>query len=165
MKSSILLLPSLTFVALLVFGAVPCIADPGESASDTKPSSEPTPEPTSAPTDPSALQERVQARWQALIDADLPRAYTYLTPAYRALYPLERYERLTGSKVKWLEIEVLDTEIDDQRAIVTLNLRYQLQLPPQVGFEDQGKMTTRLTETWLWKEGNWWFVNEGGLRL
>lgn len=160
------LLRTFGLIGLLALGITPCVAAPGDATSDALTATDSNADAAPAPpTDPAGLQERVEARWQALIDGDLPRAYSYLTPGYRTLYPLESYFRSLGSKVKWLGIDVVDIEIDGQRAVVTLTLRYRLQLPPQAGFEIKDDLTTQLTETWLWREGEWWFVNEGGIRL
>lgn len=124
-----------------------------------------------APTASQATQQqqrlhaRVSERWEALIAGDPEKAYSFFSPAYRALFSLERYRREQGKKVDWISIAVADSSIVGDRAKVDLVLRYRLALPPGVGLDDLGVLSTDMTEVWLWKDGDWWYASEGSNRL
>ena len=51
----------------------------------------------------AAVTERAKARWQAIIDGDVAKAYGFLSPGSKAVTSLESYQaraRLTGFRVR-----------------------------------------------------------------
>jgi hypothetical protein len=117
--------------------------------------------------DTSALKKRVSERWDALIAKDFAKAYEYFSPAYRKLFPLERYMGLTGNNVQWKSIDIKDISVDGDRADVEILLRYRVTLPPEAGFnmDDFGVMDQAIHEVWLREDGNWWYLNPSDGRL
>jgi hypothetical protein len=105
-----------------------------------------------------ALEQRVTAKWDALIRRDFAAAYSFTSPAYRKLYSKERFQSTFGNKVGWKRIEI--TKVDfkgDDAATVGLNLYVVYN-----GFVE-GKpidMKTYVEEPWVYAEGQWWYLME-----
>ncbi len=109
--------------------------------------------------DEQALRDRVSGRWQALFKKDFPKAYTYFSPTYRSLFPLEHYLKRMGNLVDWKSIQIQKVQIDGNSAKVNLLLRYRISA---FGLSDEvGTIETNEEERWLWKDGNWWYVDPG----
>lgn len=115
---------------------------------------------TQAPSE-ARLRERVQGRWDALIKRDFTAAYQYFSPAYRKLTPLEKYSARFGSAVAWESITITGVSLGEGKADVSFELSYQLAIPTGDGAalgESIGSISKSMKETWLWSEGEWWFV-------
>jgi hypothetical protein len=140
-----------------------CVASPGylayAAADDTPPDAAALLKP-----DTSALKKRVSERWDSLIAKDFAKAYEYFSPAYRKLFPLDRYLGLTGNSVQWKSIDIKDISVDGGRADVKILLRYRVTLPPEPGFnmDALGTLDKTIHEVWLWEDGNWWYINPTG---
>ena len=98
-------------------------------------------------------------RWEALINKDFEQTYGYYSPSYRKLYPLRHYLSSTGSSVRWLSVNIKDSQYADTRAEVRVELNYQLDFPMGAG-EDFGTMTDEYKEIWLWVDGQWWYTSD-----
>jgi len=121
---------------------------------------------TSAPSDSSAaqaveaqkaaLKERVMAKWEAMIRRDFEAAYSFTSPSYRALYPLNVFKSKFGNKVAWRRIEVINMDFKgEDAAMVGINL-YVGYHPPQS--EQTLEMKTYIQEPWVRVDGQWWYV-------
>lgn len=105
-----------------------------------------------------ALRERVQARWDALIQRDFPTAYQFETPAYRDLYTEEDYLRGFGSTVIWEKAAVEQLAVDEEDAAsVQVQLQYTI---PEYAVRGLPGVTSRVTERWIQVDGEWWHVPE-----
>lgn len=97
----------------------------------------------------AAVTERVNARWAALIDGDLDRAYTFLSPASRELVSLEVYKRTArGTGFRAAEIE----KIDCTGAVCDVQLKVTYDHPRMKG------IVTPLGEKWIVEDGKVWYV-------
>jgi hypothetical protein len=101
------------------------------------------------------LRERVQARWQALINRDFDAAYQFGTPAYRAIYTIRQYRLQYGGQIDWQVANAKEIYYDDPNvARVAVEIFY--------GYVDPDRdnkvstMSNHVKETWLRKEGQWW---------
>ena len=74
----------------------------------------------------SELEPRVLGRWDALMARHFDEAYEYLSPAYRKLFPIGHYLSKTGSSVIWLSADITNIQFNDNRAEVTIDLKYEL---------------------------------------
>ena len=129
------------------------------TASELQPATQPAPAP--APMDEArraqwaVLQQRVDARWDALIKKDFATAYTYTSPAYRKLYSEDAFKRNFGGSVAWRRIEVVGVDFQgDDAATVGINLfivYHDAQSGPL-------EMTTYVREPWVRVEGQWWYL-------
>ena len=102
------------------------------------------------------VESRAKARWAALIKRDFQAAYAYTTPGFREVTPERVYATSFGNGVVWKSIELDKTECESERCKIHLTLNYSIQsvagLPHPVDLKDV------LVETWIKREGEWWFV-------
>jgi len=154
------------FLALAtLYAAVPATvgAEVRDAAADS-----PSLDAGSAPPRDQLLAERVSARWDAMMARDLEKVYEYLSPAYRDLYPLNHLQRMTGTSVQWIAMEIDAISIEGDRADVVVSLEYKLSLPPAAGFsigDEFGVLTKQIEEVWVWTDEEWWYVNPYSGRL
>jgi len=99
------------------------------------------------------LEERVLARWGALIKGDFLQAYQFETPGYRSVYTDSQYRAGFGAQVAWLEAKVESVHEQGDLADVITRVKYQAILPgrAEIMVSDRG-----VTEKWL-REGDQWF--------
>jgi hypothetical protein len=101
------------------------------------------------------LRERVQERWNAMIERDLIKAYEYETPAYRETHTPTDYARSFGALVAWHVATVKDVRYDaPHEAVVKLTL--DVSFP--VGGEEV-RTTVPLDDHWVYLEDEWWRVD------
>lgn len=106
-----------------------------------------------AAEDMEGLRARAEARWQALIAGDFDNAYTFETPAYRALYTAQQYRSRYGKGLRWQQARVVQVDLKSPEvAIVTLEIDYSFHVSGQGMMDNKGSVT----ETWLWVDGQWW---------
>lgn len=108
------------------------------------------------------LNERIMGRWDALISRDFERAYGYLSPGYRKLFPVDGYISRFGNAVIWQGVDVEQVVINSESAKVVVGVSYQLAMPPTAGMFQKDEMppiTKNMNELWLWRDGEWWFVD------
>ena len=110
----------------------------------------------------AGLRLRVKARWDALIERDFEKAYSYMSPGYRRLFTLDKYQSSFGSVVSWESVTITDIDLKGKNsADVKVDVFYQLAIPSQVGGslgEALGSISTQVNETWLWADDEWWYV-------
>jgi len=104
----------------------------------------------------AVLEQRVNARWEALIRRDFAAAYAFTSPAYREAFSLDAFKRNFGSgRVAWQLIEVVsvDFEGDDAATVgIKIHIVYhdpQTQKPIDMATHDQ--------ESWVYADGQWWY--------
>ncbi len=103
------------------------------------------------------LRERVEARWQAILALDFDHVYQFATPDYRATHSLEHFKNQYAAQVERKGIEVRSVEFDPEDpnlAKVLVILRFQTSGVVGPAFEG----TSRVTETWIKQQGQWWHV-------
>jgi hypothetical protein len=104
----------------------------------------------------AALEQRVLAKWEALIKHDFATAYTFTSPAYRKLHSLDFFKGSFGGKVRWQRIEVLDVDFKgDDAATVGINIHFVYY---QRETEKSLNMRNYVKEPWVHVDGQWWFV-------
>lgn len=127
-------------------------ATPASSAA----ASVPTPAPAPAATETAAqtaVRTRAQARWDLLVAGKFEEAYTYLTPAYRALRTPTDYRNRFSNGAKWMGAKSASVECaSPERCTAHIQLET---LVVARGFNRPIKTT--LTETWLLEDGQWWY--------
>jgi hypothetical protein len=104
----------------------------------------------------AAVKERAQARWQALIKGDLDAAYAFLSPASKAVTPIEAYRRQVRPGL-WRTANVDSVECNSELCVVKLQITYDV---------PRGKMSpkplhgveTPISESWIIENGSAWFV-------
>lgn len=97
----------------------------------------------------AAVTKRAQERWDALFKGDLKAAYAYLSPASRAVLPLERYQTRTNpANYRSVKLEKASCEAE------TCQLRFWLTFDHRV----MKGVETPLEETWVIENGQAWYV-------
>jgi len=104
----------------------------------------------------AAVRERSQARWQALIKGDLDAAYAYLSPASKAVTPIESYRRQIRPGL-WREVKINGVECEAELCSVQLQLTYDIPRGPMSPKPVKG-IGTPLTERWVIEDGSAWYV-------
>jgi hypothetical protein len=103
------------------------------------------------------LEQRVMARWDALIRKDFETAYSFTTPAYRNLFSLDAFRRnFAVGKVVWRRIEVVDVDFKgEDAAMVGINIHFVYYQAPA---GNDIEMTTYTQEPWVQVDGQWWHL-------
>lgn len=104
-----------------------------------------------------ALEQRVTAKWDALIRHDFDAAYSFTSPAYRQQFSLDVFKRqFATGRVVWKRIEVVDIEFkgnDAAKVGINIHLVYY---PAQA--EKAIDMSPYVQEPWVWVDGQWWYL-------
>ncbi|MEO0436647.1 MAG: hypothetical protein AAF098_07045, partial [Pseudomonadota bacterium] len=69
------------------------------------------------------LTQRATERWEALIDKDWNRAYTYTSPAYRAVFSEALYRQKFSYQVEWELTSVEFLNYDRDAAVASVAVR------------------------------------------
>lgn len=105
------------------------------------------------------IEKRVEARWKAMIDGDLEKAYGYSTPEYRAVVTLQQYKGRYGRVLEWLMARVQNISYDSPTvASVSVDVTYRASIMGSMGKPIETNKL--LTEKWLFKGGEWWYTNQ-----
>lgn len=111
---------------------------------------------TAPPATPEeAVRARANARLKALVSGDLPKAYSYLSPASRSLVSLEAWRNNLSRATVWKSAEVFSVECPAaDRCKVRVTVSHQ----PLVLAGTLGTITSAIDETWLADKGDWWLL-------
>ena len=105
----------------------------------------------------SKIEDRVMARWDALLSDDLAGAYEYLSPGYRSSVSSNQYQRsLLLKKVQWTSAEYKSSACEESVCKVGV----------LVGFAIYGalrgvksfKGVDYVEESWVLVDGQWYLV-------
>jgi hypothetical protein len=102
----------------------------------------------------TTVQERAQARWNALVAGQIDKAYTYMTPSFRALTPYDSYRNSFGAAASWKAADVIDVRCETERCEVSVRLRIQIPV------SSIGPITTDTKEVWIQENGQWWLYQK-----
>jgi predicted small secreted protein len=98
------------------------------------------------------VAERVNARWNALINGDLEQAYTFMSAGSQAATPLEVYKaKIKPGMWRAVKINSMDCEAEICRVNMTLTYDHRMMKGVQTPFQ----------ETWILEKGNAWYVYQG----
>jgi hypothetical protein len=97
----------------------------------------------------AAVRERAEARWNALVQDDIPAAYRYLSPTTRDVLSLDQY-RAKVARRTFREAKVDTVECEAELCKVKIKLTFDR--PRMKG------MIVPLEETWIIERGQFWFV-------
>lgn len=149
---SLLVSPVVAYAAPLESGA-PVV----EGAAPAVPVSPVPPASRAIQTQQALLEQRVTARWDALIHRDFETAYSFTSPSYRALFPLNAFKGQFGESADWRRIEVVTVDFKgEDAATVGINLYF--------GYYHSGaekpeiEIKTYVQEPWVSVDGQWWYV-------
>ena len=105
----------------------------------------------------SQVEERANARWEALFSCDLAGAYEYLTPAYRTSVSSLAYQRsVLLQRVAWTSAKYTDNVCEESLCKVKFEVGFTVSgaLPGVKSYEG----TQKIEESWVLIDGQWYFV-------
>lgn len=105
---------------------------------------------SSAQDEPQKLvADLAAARWEALINGDFAKAYSYLSPGAREVMSLDLYKaKIRGGNWKKANVDSVSCVQDQCKVFMAVEYSYR----------DIKSIETRLSENWLRRDGKWWFV-------
>jgi hypothetical protein len=110
-----------------------------------------------APKPPEQVVEsRAMQYWQARLQGNLDKAYTYATPGFRAAKTVDQYKSRFGSAAMIKEVEVYNVTCEPLKCTARMQLTAQLNLP----MLNIGNMKTYVDEVWVLEDGSWWRFEE-----
>lgn len=95
--------------------------------------------------------ERAQARWNGLVKQDWAAAYAYMTPAYRAIVPLERFGSQFVGALQWESAKAHNAKCEEKRCVVAVEIFFRLLLTGHRGRVS----STNVEEIWVLEDGQW----------
>ena len=110
------------------------------------------------PEQASALEQRVRARWQTLVDHQFGKTWDFCTPTYREVFPKALYVHNFSYAVQWrlTSVEVVDYDADAAVASVAVGV---MSLPAKQTSEASkavGAVPVTIRERWILIDGEWW---------
>jgi hypothetical protein len=116
---------------------------------------------TSSPTAArdALIQQRAQARWDAILARDYATAYSYMSPGYRSATSITDFEiGIRSRRVQYLSAEY--NSHDCQEAVCTVKMMVGYKVVRPVAGLPEWKSGSLLEERWINSDGGWWFVPE-----
>lgn len=107
----------------------------------------------------SAIVERAEARWDAVLAGDFERAYQYYSPGYRSSHSpgdLELSMRLR--KVQFRAARYAEHACEGDRCDLKFEVEYRI--PSPVPGLDKWESKTTIDETWIRTRDEWWYLPE-----
>ena len=105
------------------------------------------------------IQERAQARWDALLARDYQTAYSYLSPGYRSTTSATDFEiGVRARRVQYTSAEYKSHSCEEAVCTVRMVVGYRVVRPVQ-GLPEW-KSTSPVEERWINSDGGWWFLPE-----
>lgn len=96
-------------------------------------------------------------RWQALVEGDLTKAYTFATPSYRKINSFEIFRGgKQSASVKWVAAQVLRVDCEPSKCAVQIELESKFETPIRI----KTTVKSSLDETWVLEDGKWWMFEK-----
>jgi hypothetical protein len=105
----------------------------------------------------SQIEERANARWEALFSGDFAGAYEYLTPAYRTSVSSLAYQRsVLLKRVAWTSAKYVESVCEESLCKVKFDVGYTIYgaIPGVKSYSG----TQKIEESWVLIDGQWYFV-------
>ena len=103
------------------------------------------------------VEQRAQARWDALLSEDIDAAYAYLSPGYRSSVSRSDYEvSLRSRRLQWIGAEYKDHSCEEKTCDVRINVKFRVVRPVPGLSEFQSRSV--LDEKWIFTSGQWWYL-------
>jgi len=110
-----------------------------------------------SPARPQSVEQRAQARWDALLGRDFEQAYSYLSPGFRSSQSLSDFEMAFRlRRVQYDSAKYMDQQCETDACTIRLNIGYML-IAPLRGVK-AWKSKTVVEEKWVRIDGQWWFL-------
>jgi hypothetical protein len=104
-----------------------------------------------------AIQERAQARWDALLAKDYATAYEYLSPGYRSATSATDFEiAFRSRRLQYQSAEYQGHDCEESACTVRMKLGYKIVRP--VAGLPEWKSDSVVQERWINSSGKWWYL-------
>ncbi|WP_428355692.1 hypothetical protein [Methyloprofundus sp.] len=105
------------------------------------------------------VRQRVNERWDALIEGRLETAYTFETPEYRELYSFSDYRNTVHGVGSWRKIEIEDIDCVEDKCVASIVIYATIKLG--MGFEAV-ESDARAKENWIHHStsGQWYHISD-----
>jgi len=114
---------------------------------------------TSTASRDKAIEQRAQARWDALLAGDYATAWSYLSPGYRSALSVTDYEiSMRTRRVQYTSAEYQSHTCEEAACTVQVMVGYRVVKPAQGVPEWNSK--SAVEERWIQLDGKWWFLPE-----
>lgn len=97
------------------------------------------------------VEERAQARWDALLAGNTELAYEFTNPGFRSAISPEGYHHRVASGTRWIAARVERVECEQRRCEVSVDVTYQL-TEPDLGLDFE----ETFEEIWIFVDDQWW---------
>lgn len=105
------------------------------------------------------LQQRAQARWDALLAGDFAAAYEYFSPGYRSGKSVADFEiDIRSRRVQYVSAAYQQHACDETACTVKMLVGYRVVRP--VAGVPEWNSTSLVEERWINSGGSWWFLPE-----
>ena len=105
------------------------------------------------------IQQRAQARWDALLAGDYATAYSFATPGYRSATTETDFEiNMRSRRVGYVSAEYKGHSCQEALCSVEIRVGYKVVRP--VAGLPEWQSTSVVEERWINSDGQWWFVPE-----
>ena len=105
------------------------------------------------------IQERAQARWDALLARDYATAYEYLSPGYRSATSATDFEiAFRSRRLQYLSAEYQGHDCEESACTVRMKLGYKI-VRPVAGLPEWNSNSV-VQERWINSGGKWWYLPE-----
>jgi hypothetical protein len=108
-----------------------------------------------APED--VVKARANERWAAVLKGNVPKAYGYMTPGYRAVHSEQNYRNARGAAVKWTAAEAVEVRCPEATKCLA---KVRIEAKPFMGRKFGDTIVTHAEETWLLEDGQWWLFEK-----
>ena len=107
----------------------------------------------------ASLEQRVNARWEALVARDFEKAWEFTTPEYRAAFPRHLYPLKFSYTVEWELTRIEVRGYDSRAAVASVAVRVMSKPTKLTSAASRavGAVPVTFSEQWVLIDGEWWF--------
>ena len=105
------------------------------------------------------VRQRINGRWDALIEGRLETAYTYESPEYRELFSFQDFRKTINGVGSWRKIEIEGVECVDKLCVANIIIYATINVG--MGFEVV-ESDARAKENWIQQttSGQWYHISD-----
>ena len=108
----------------------------------------------------AALEQRVWARWQTLMDRDFEKTWEFASPNYRSIFSKRMFSNKFSYGLEWELTEVKVVTYDGDAAVASVVTRVMTKStnPTASAFKAFGSRPIIIRERWMFIDGEWWHI-------
>jgi len=105
-----------------------------------------------------ALEQRVEGRWQTMIDHDFEKTWAFSTPTFRGIFSKSMYVHNFSYAVDWelTSVEVVDYDADAAVASVVTGVMSKSTKQTSSASRALGAVPITVRQKWIFTDGEWW---------